>query len=317
MYHRVAQDETDPWELCVSAAHFAEQLQVLARMATLLPLARLAVDVERGRIRRGSVAITFDDGYRDNLLRAAPLLARADAPATVFVVTGGEASEREFWWDELDRLLLQPGRLPASLELTVAGASRRWELGDAATYSVADATRDRGWTADEPPPTMRQAMYLDLWKALYDTSDTERQRVLGVLRAWGGLPPAGRASRQRMTPEEVADLPRSAPIELGAHTVTHSPLPSLDDAHLAVELGRSKRRLEELTGVPVTAFAYPHGAHDPRSVAAVRRAGFTCACTTVAAPLAPSSAVLELPRVHVRDWEGEAFERRLAGWLGA
>ena len=63
--------------------------------------------------------ITFDDGYADVLHHAKPLLERHSVPATVFVATGAIGQRREFWWDELGGLFLQPGTLPEELELTV------------------------------------------------------------------------------------------------------------------------------------------------------------------------------------------------------
>jgi peptidoglycan/xylan/chitin deacetylase (PgdA/CDA1 family) len=82
------------------------------------------------------VVITFDDGYADNLHNAKPLLERYDIPATVFVTTGHIGHEREFWGDELDRLLLQPSTLPELLGLSINGSPYQWELGEVAHYTV-------------------------------------------------------------------------------------------------------------------------------------------------------------------------------------
>jgi len=102
LYHRIAEGDADPWSLCVRPSRFAEHLDVLhGRMARL-------TDISRGDTRRmqaGRLAITFDDGYADTLHAALPILERHDAPATVFVATGGVDSGRPFWWDELVTLL--------------------------------------------------------------------------------------------------------------------------------------------------------------------------------------------------------------------
>src|SRR5688572_28754639 len=81
-----------------------------------------------------AVAVTVDDGYVDNLAEAQPLLARREVLATVFVATDLVGRASEFWWDELERLLLQPGVLPSELMLVIGGASHRWSLGDASAY---------------------------------------------------------------------------------------------------------------------------------------------------------------------------------------
>jgi peptidoglycan/xylan/chitin deacetylase (PgdA/CDA1 family) len=101
MYHRVAEVASDPLEICVAPERFREQLELLGSLGTIVPLQELV----RSRRRRGlSIAITFDDGYADNALTAAPLLAAQDAPATVFVVAGAVGSGEPFWWDRLAAL---------------------------------------------------------------------------------------------------------------------------------------------------------------------------------------------------------------------
>src|SRR6266849_9213569 len=105
LYHRIASVQPDPWSLCVTPRHFAEHLDVLrkyrrTRLDQLQP-SGWSVD------RELSVAITFDDGYADNFLVAQPKLRQYDTPATFFIATGCIDADREFWWDELERIVFQ------------------------------------------------------------------------------------------------------------------------------------------------------------------------------------------------------------------
>ncbi len=89
-YHRVATPAHDPWALSVTPQHFDEHLTVLrTRGASSASTTRSAL---RGWTavggRRPTFAITFDDGYVDNLVDAVAILERHDAPATVFIATG-------------------------------------------------------------------------------------------------------------------------------------------------------------------------------------------------------------------------------------
>ncbi|HZM16767.1 MAG TPA: polysaccharide deacetylase family protein [Candidatus Krumholzibacteria bacterium] len=98
LYHRIAEARADPWSLCVRPHHFAEHLEVLCgRIAPLTEICENASSARTG----GRFALTFDDGYADTLHTALPLLERHEAPATVFVATGGVDDGRPFWWDEL------------------------------------------------------------------------------------------------------------------------------------------------------------------------------------------------------------------------
>jgi peptidoglycan/xylan/chitin deacetylase (PgdA/CDA1 family) len=104
MYHRVAQVDHDPWRLAVTPAHFEEHLAVLQARFRPTSLRELSAALEDGAVHERSVVVTFDDGYRDNVVVAKPLLERYEVPATVFVVSSYVDSERDFWWDELAEL---------------------------------------------------------------------------------------------------------------------------------------------------------------------------------------------------------------------
>ena len=109
-YHRVATPDHDPWALSVTPEHFDEHMAVLRelgrvdRLDDALGTSKLA----RCRRRRPTFAITFDDGYVDNLVVAVSILERHDVPATVFIATG-MLDQPWFWWDVLAELALGSG----------------------------------------------------------------------------------------------------------------------------------------------------------------------------------------------------------------
>ncbi len=153
LYHKVAKLNSDPWGLAVTPLHFAEQLETLRQYTTVMQLQQLSQSSFDDLPER-SVVITFDDGYADNFYNAKPLLERYGIPATIFLATGYTGYEREFWWDELDRLLLQPGTLPRALRLSVDGHTYQWDLDEAAQYSENASQRHRSWRTRKEAPVL-------------------------------------------------------------------------------------------------------------------------------------------------------------------
>jgi peptidoglycan/xylan/chitin deacetylase (PgdA/CDA1 family) len=259
--------------------------------------------------------LTFDDGYADNLFEALPRLERWRVPATFFLTTGYVGAAREFWWDEIEAILLSPGTLPAHLTLTIGGEQREWPLGAACRYDDAMAARHAAWRTSQPAPTVRHQLYLALWQALFSLRPSARDLVLDQLRRWSGRSETPRLSYRPLRHDEVKTLANSPVAAIGAHTVTHTRLSALDAAEQIREIRDSRRAAESMIGKPVTEFAYPHGAHDDATVARVAEAGLLTACTTVHAVITPGSSPLRLPRFMVQDWDGATFERQLKAWL--
>ncbi|MBA2459324.1 MAG: polysaccharide deacetylase family protein [Gemmatimonadales bacterium] len=320
VYHRVAELRSDPWSLAVTTDHFAQHLEVLRRRVRPMGLGPLVNALRDGDLPRGAAAVTFDDGYADNLHRAKPLLERYEVPATVFVTTGAIGAGREFWWDELDRVFLQPGVLARELCVTIDGRTHAWNLGEAANYSEDSARGHRSWRAQEPAPTPRHEVYQSLCSRLRTLAADDQQQVLRQLQVWTGVEPACRPSHRTLSGDEVVTLAQGGLLDVGAHTVTHPALAHLPAASQRQEIEQSKADLEMLLGRPVTSFAYPFGGRSDytgATVSMVRAAGFTSACSTSGGTVRPSTAPYRLPRLYVPDCDGEQFAHLLSRWLPA
>lgn len=317
LYHRVAELPSDPQLLCVTPRHFAEHLEILKKRQRPVSLAEMDQALGEGVQARFPVVITFDDGYVDNLYQAKPILERYDSPATVFVTAGQVDSKKEFWWDELERLLLRSGTLPESLRLTVDGNAMSWQLDGAVPY---DEQRYRDWNVElQGNPTSRHTLYRSLSQLLRPLAESERQRVIDELQAWAGVEREGRLTHRVLCPEEILRLAEGGLVNVGDHSLTHGTLSSLSVPAQRAEVEESKRRLEKILGRPVKSFAYPFGSRSDytlESLALVREAGFDSACANFPGVVWRSSDHFQLPRLLVRDWDGEVFERRLRRWLG-
>ena len=157
IYHRVAEDPVDPWRLCVSPDNFARHLEVLRKKGfKTVHVSELADAVRARRLPRKTVAVSFDDGYRDNLDAARPILERYETPATHFATAGYIGSDEPFWWDVLDAVFLRTKQLPEELDITLGGEQHHWDLGRDAVLKK----RSQGTEPDWKPfgPRRRAAM---------------------------------------------------------------------------------------------------------------------------------------------------------------
>lgn len=295
LYHRIARISPDPWQLCVTPEHFGEHLEVL-RKYQRIPLNQIHVRKWLSGKCIPRVAITFDDGYADNLYEAAPLLEKYDTPATFFIATGYIGGTNEFWWDELERLVFQ-SQCHGDFECPLAGRTFRWQC-----------------LPNTSPATSRDACYLQLYNRLQPLPHRARREVLDRLLAWSGQDAASRPTHSSLTGQEIAALEGQELFEIGAHTVTHPVLAAQPLADQYLELRESRAWLETLLGRSITSLSYPYGGsrhYTPETVRAAQDLGFSRACSVDGHVLPGTENHYELPRVNITDMDGEAFERLL------
>ena len=318
MYHRIAEVTRDPWELAVAPGHFAEHLEVARRYGQLLTVREVTRMLAAGRVPHRGIVVTLDDGYADNLLQARPLLERHGVPATVFIAAACLGRHEGFWWDQLERFVLEPVDVPQRLCLEVGGRVHEHDLATDSRYPApAQETHARWRAVADTPTTERHRLFLLLYRLLRPLGDLERQRVLGHLAAWSGMPRSGASNARPLTHSEVRALAADDLVEIGAHALTHPQLSACARDVQWAEIRGSRQTLEETIGREVVSFAYPYGSvsdYTRETVSLVANAGFSGACVTVPGAVRPTTDCFELPRFHVTDCDGDEFARRLAAW---
>jgi peptidoglycan/xylan/chitin deacetylase (PgdA/CDA1 family) len=320
VYHRVIDVNSDPQLLSVSPEHFAQHLEVISQHYQPMSLQNLVSSLNQAKVPHRAVAITFDDGFADNLHYAKPLLERYQIPATVFVTAGAIDQTIEFWWNDLERIFLQPGQLPSQLSLVIEGRTYQWHLENAATYPESEYQRHHTWDVLQPEfPTQRHAIYQELCTLIRPLPTNTRQQIMRDIIAWAGSTATGRAENLALTHAELKQLASNNLVEIGAHTTTHPVLSAISKTEQQTEIQQSKEILERLLGKPVTSFAYPYGTkadYTSETVEIVRSSGFSCTCSNFGGVILKGVDQFQLPRFLVRDWSGEEFALRLQEWFG-
>ncbi|KAF1075764.1 polysaccharide deacetylase family protein [Methanogenium sp. MK-MG] len=321
LYHRVATLDTDPQLLSVTPEHFSRHLEYLSEYYNPISLSELQRAMEVGKIPDKSVVVTFDDGYADNFQNAKPILEKYGIPATVFVTSGYVGSEREFWWDDLERLLLLPDQLPDQLELTINGKTWNWDLTRDPEKIIKQGheTKSKSWNvtlSSDPDP--QYTVYRDLHKLLKPISHEEQESILSILAEWSGVSGTGRATHRSLSLKELNQLDRGRLIEIGAHTMTHSMLSMQPEAAQKEEIIQGKLSLERMLGHQVHTFSYPYGGKidfNKTTVKIVRKAGIDTACANYGSTFIKKVDPYRLPRVLVRDWDLQVFSYNIGKWF--
>jgi peptidoglycan/xylan/chitin deacetylase (PgdA/CDA1 family) len=304
MYHRVAEPAVDPWGLAVSPRCFDAQMEVLRTVRMPMGMRDFLRALRDGDLPENAVGVTFDDGYLDNLNEAKPILVRHGVPATVFLSTGHLGRNREFWWDELARLiLLGSGGMNTPLRI----AQSEFEI----DLDGCPAERDATWRAWMPARGRRHSLYLEIWRHLRPLAEADREAVLAQLR---DSLAAGAPERKDlpMTEADIGTLLAGGLVSIGAHTVTHPALTTLSHSERRSEVVASIEACEKLAGGPVDGFAYPYGDMDDDTKAIAAESGLLWACSTRSAAVARTGFdVFDLPRVQITDLDRNAFKRAL------
>jgi peptidoglycan/xylan/chitin deacetylase (PgdA/CDA1 family) len=314
LYHRIAKPAYDPFRLAVSPEHFEEQLGVIRDHTRPLPLSELTESARRGRVPPRAVALTFDDGYADNYSTALPSLGRHAVPATVFIAAGQIGSDREFWWDELERLLLQADEIPPLTDLRIGGlpvgglTPEEWRADDT------DPRCHRDWRVEVEPPGSRQRLFRALYPVIQPLPHELQADAMSSVRRWLGEDLRLRPEYRALSVEELVRLANGPGIDIGAHTMNHVMLSALPISRQRDEIAEGRMRLEQILGRRPASVSYPYGRFNDETKELVSSMGFSDGFSTVAeaVPLCPDR--FAMPRICVEDWDGATFLRRLQSW---
>lgn len=256
-FHRVRRDG----ERCLdpSLQITPEYLDAIVRFALsrnydIVSMDTLHSRLSRRELARPMVAITFDDGYRDNALLAAPVLAKHGVPWTLYLATGFADRSCDYWWGALEQAV----RERDEIEIDLPGLQCRFE-----TISL----------AQKRAAIAGIARHARLHSTALSAQLAQRYGVSG----------ADLLDGEALSWREVCELARDPNVTIGGHTISHRAMTTLTPAEAWQEISGCRERIEQMTGCEVAHFAPPHGTPDtwaPEHGMMARDAGYLTMTTT-------------------------------------
>jgi len=280
MLHRVLADDNAANlphrnELCVGPKAFEHLLGWLKKHFDCVPLMDI---LQPGSLRseRPKVALTFDDGWRDNAVNAYPLLQKYQVPASIFLSTDFIGSRQRFWWESIGETL--------------------WNShGEKARAHLIDCLQQLGRPlpvlCDDPDVQRRSLALLHFLQALKTLSPQDLNHLTDACPQ-ESLP-------QALDWHQVRSLEASGLIRFGPHGASHAILTGLDDQTLDEELSRSRQALLNGCNRPLPVYCYPNGDNDERVRQHVADHDFPFALGTGTGIYRGANDPLALPRFGV------------------
>ena len=276
-YHRVG-TEGVPLFSRLEPAVFEAQMRYLKAHYRIVPLAELCQELREGRQAVPTLAITFDDGYRDLYTHAFPVLQKYQIPATIYLIGRSMETGEAPWYD---RIFVAFASAPGPVLELQMQELRQFDLSTAALRN--NAAWETVCFLRSIPNARRKKWCADFERLIKPRSDWLENRFL----TW----------------DQVRIMQRGG-VSFGAHTMTHPSVSRLDPADFIEEFDLAKQLLEGGLDRPVQDFAYPFGRLSDVSSAAqgfLARSGYSSAVTTMEGFNSSSANLHLLNRLQVGD----------------
>lgn len=271
-YHRVADVPLDTWKINVRKELFEQHLKYYKENYTVL---RSETEWTLKNNSRG-VVLTFDDGYEDAYTNILPLLEKYEIPATFFICVGNLNTDKEFWWDELERIIFYANKNKKNIEAFGENIPiRSYEEKEKACYRI--------------HPILKSMDYKERDKWLIDACFQ-----LGCEKK--------RSSCHSLSYNQLKELAKSEFVTIGGHTITHSCLANESYEKQKWEIEESKKEIENIIGKEIEVFSYPFGQRDDfteETVEIAKSVGYKRIFTAYAGVAREGSRNGYIPRINI------------------
>lgn len=287
MYHGITEQPLPVYNWChMPVSEFAEQMAFLAGAYRPLPLSEVIERMEAGRsLPERAACVTFDDGFRNNLTNAWPVLKKHSIPFTVFVSTSLPDTGRPPWPERVFSAIIQSNQSSFAF---------------------------RGCSLQLSSAAERTSAYHAVMRILKQLPPNERDAAqTSLLRDLAG--PDTNPEFATLTWPEIAGFARDPLVRFGSHTHTHEILTLCTPERQREELARSREILGERIGY-CEVLAYPNGDHSQAIRRMCRESGYRAAVTVNQGLVSPADDLFALDRIGIgAGWSLAKFETGILG----
>ena len=247
----------------LTADRFRSLIGELASQGAALSMDAVVDHIDRGAaFPPNAFAITFDDGFANNLTVAGPILESADIPATFYVTTGFVEANGMSWID----------RIEVAFEQTE------------------ESSVDLPWSTD--PVALGSAeeriQALELIRAHVKSGALEDvegfvEHIFHATKV-DSVVSSPDMLDQKLTWEQVSQMNEHPLFTVGGHSHTHAVLSFLSRPRLEHEVATSLRLLRERAGVFTSHYSYPEGlehCYSDEVIFVLRQHGIRCCPTAI------------------------------------
>lgn len=207
---------------------------------------------------RRFATFTFDDGYRDNIQHALPVLRKFNAPMTIYIAPDFCDGVGEAWWLTLEKVLANQTEIMVPLP----SGSRVMPLA-----TVAE----------------KYAAHREIYSWLRAMPDAAIHQHVNRWAAQASIDPRAACRELVMTWDEVREADKDPLVTFGAHSMTHAALAKCTADEAEWQIAASVEHVEHMLGGDCRHFAYPYGdlgSAGPREFEIAKRSGLKTSVTT-------------------------------------
>lgn len=290
MLHGVMEEKDDslwvPLRPQITPTYLAESLVFLKRNYSFISLDS-AVNMLNGAepIQPNSIVLTFDDGYRNNIKYALPILEKLNIPATFFLTTGHIENRIPFWFDRLDYALQQVAPTGTRM-VSIAGGLIKIDTTDRSQLRNS-YKRLRDFVKAK---NMNDLEMVAEFNTLSENLENESGRKLSDIFEnddWSAI----------LTGREITDLNNHPLVTWGSHTVDHFRLNLISNDLAYNQLIQSKKYIEDKTCKPCINFCYPDGGYDENIISLVKKCKYSSSVTVEEGVNNKSTGLYKLKRL--------------------
>jgi len=289
-YHKIDNNEFDDLNMSISVSDFEVQIKYLSKYYHVLSLLDYVRSIQnRKKIKKNTVVITFDDGYKDNYTNAFPIIKKYHVPITIFLTVTPISTGQSLWYEVIVHMIKNSKIKELDLSDYGMGHIILNSSSDkqAAIYQIVS-------NAKTMPENQRQNLIDCLRQKLIieDNNNQNKDDIENLMLSW----------------DEMREM-KNHGVTFGSHTMNHPILTQIPLETAEMEIKKSKEIIEKELGEKISLFTYPNGGSEDFNediIDIIRKSGFSCACSLIPGVVKTGDNLFTLNRIGVdKDFIGK------------